>query len=185
MAFDHGYHCEIYGDAAELVAKPPTEGIVFAYDEDRGAARVVAALALEGVWLPVVATSSEPRPGAVVEAIKAGALDYLRLPLRPERLAQSVRRINDEADAYASARRKILEARSRIAALSPREREVLDWLSEGRSNKMIARELHISPRTVEIHRANMMHKLGAEHPSQAVRMQLEAHLGAGPQIMVA
>jgi DNA-binding NarL/FixJ family response regulator len=53
---------------------------------------------------------------------------------------------------------------------------VLDWLAEGCSNKMIARELSISPRTVEIHRANMMTKLGAEHPSQAVRLRLEAQL---------
>ena len=60
--------------------------------------------------------------------------------------------------------------------LSRREREVLDWLSEGSSNKAIARQLCISPRTVEIHRANMMSKLGARHAAEAVRLRLEAQI---------
>ncbi|WP_255548125.1 response regulator transcription factor [Erythrobacter ani] len=70
----------------------------------------------------------------------------------------------------------MIEARGRIANLSVREREVLDWLTEGSSNKVIARRLEISPRTVEIHRANMMHKLGARHAADAVRLRLEAKL---------
>lgn len=53
---------------------------------------------------------------------------------------------------------------------------MLDWLAEGRTNKTIARELRISPRTVEIHRANMMGKLGARHPADAVRLRLESGL---------
>lgn len=70
----------------------------------------------------------------------------------------------------------MIEARDRIASLSEREREVLEWLSEGSSNKVMARELEISPRTVEIHRANMMNKLGARHAAEAVRLRLEAKL---------
>ena len=72
---------------------------------------------------------------------------------------------------------EIDQQRSRIDALSVREREVLDWLAMGSSNKAIARELEISPRTVEIHRANMMTKLGANHAAEAVRLKLEANLG--------
>ena len=75
-----------------------------------------------------------------------------------------------------AARRRMIEARDRISSLSVREREVLDWLTEGSSNKVITRELDISPRTVEIHRANMMHKLGARHAAEAVRLKLEAKL---------
>ena len=59
-------------------------------------------------------------------------------------------------------------------ALSPREREVLDQLAEGHANKAIAQVLQISPRTVEIHRASMMRKLGANHAAEAVRLWLEA-----------
>ena len=64
----------------------------------------------------------------------------------------------------------------RISMLSNREREVLDRLTQGCSNKVIARDLDISPRTVEIHRGNMMEKLGARHAAEAVRLQLEASL---------
>ncbi|MFA6219471.1 MAG: LuxR C-terminal-related transcriptional regulator [Erythrobacter sp.] len=184
LCFGLGHHCEIYADTGELVAHPPDRGIVLAFDdcEAGGVACVLRSLAAQGRWVPVVGTAYEPSPARVVDAIKAGALDYLRLPLREDRLVSAIERIGVEAGAYAEARRKMVEARNRIAALSPREREVLDWLAEGCSNKMIARELAISPRTVEIHRANMMSKLGAEHPSQAVRLRLEAHLDTGPRL---
>ena len=183
LGFALGHHCEVYGTIGELVEHSPDTGIVLAFDDpaDGGVARVLRALSVIGKWLPVVATSFDPRPTCVVEAIKAGALDYLRLPLEDERLGTAIARIRGEADAYAEARRKTVEARNRISVLSPREREVLDWLAEGCSNKMIARELSISPRTVEIHRANMMAKLGADHPSQAVRLKLEAQLDGGDQ----
>ena len=68
----------------------------------------------------------------------------------------------------------MVEARQPHRQLSTREREVLEWLAQGSSNKSIARELEISPRTVEIHRANMMNKLGAAHTAEAVRLQVEA-----------
>ena len=80
------------------------------------------------------------------------------------------------AEQFGAARRRMIEARDRISTLSTREREVLDWLAEGSSNKAIARELDISPRTVEIHRANMMNKLGVRHAAEAVRLRLEAKL---------
>lgn len=144
-----------------------------------GIAAVLDALAGAGMWLPVVAMRSEPLPDQVVDAIKAGALGYLRLPLDREQLRETVARIEGEAGAYGAARRRMIEARSRIAVLSPREREVLHWLSEGSSNKMIARELQISPRTVEIHRANMMSKIGARHAAQAVRLHIEASMDTG------
>lgn len=178
LGFELGHHCEVYSDCAELLAAPPRGGIVIVADdgEQGGVEEVMHALAAAGVWLPVVGASEDPRPSRVVAAIKAGALDYLRLPLSRERLSETVERIRQEAEAYGEARRKMIEARSRIASLSPREREVLDSLAEGQSNKMIARELDISPRTVEIHRANMMTKLGANHAAQAVRLKLEAQI---------
>lgn len=186
LGFALGHHCEIYSSIPELVSASPTEGIVLVRDDESlASANNVKHLAEGGVWLPVVATSEDPRPRRVVEAIRGGVLDYLRLPLREDRLEMAVVRILGEAQAYIQTRRKMADARNRIAGLSPREREVLDWLTEGRSNKMIAHELSISPRTVEIHRANMMSKLGAHHPAEAVRLCIEAGLDAARQASAA
>ncbi len=179
-----GFHCEIYSGNSELLASPPELGIVLARDDEKigGVADLLRCIARAGLWLPLIATSEDPRPGQVVAAIKAGALDYLALPLQQKRLVEVVERIENEAIAYGEARRKMMAARSRIASLSPREREVLDWLAEGCSNKMIARELEISPRTVEIHRANMLSKLGAHHAAEAVRLRIEAQLDGGERM---
>ena len=178
LCYELGYHCEIYSDVEELMLTPPDRGIVLVCDDGDGGhlASVMAWLNSVGIWLPVVGAGIDPRPGRVVAAIKEGALDFLRLPLNPDRLEETVLRIEHESEAYGLARRKMAEARILIASLTPREREVLDGLAEGQSNKMIARELHISPRTVEIHRANMMSKLGAHHAAEAVRLRIEAHL---------
>ena len=74
---------------------------------------------------------------------------------------------------YATARRRAAEARTRLRALSPREGEVLEHMAAGRSNKTIGMDLGISPRTVEIHRANMLSKLGAGSSTEALRMYFE------------
>lgn len=176
VAFGLGHHAEVYADLGELCEHPRPRGIVVVRDDlaAGGMAATLELLARRGIWLPLVAMDEAPSTARVVAAIKAGALDYLPLPLEPERLAAMLGRIGEEARAHAEARRRMIEARGRIDNLSVREREVLDWLAQGSSNKAIARELAISPRTVEIHRANMMNKLGAGHAAEAVRLRIEA-----------
>lgn len=173
-----GHHAEVYAALDELAHHSPDDGIVLARDsaEQGGIERVIAVLAEYGIWLPVVATATMPTTARIVSAIKGGAIDYLVLPVEQQRLAATLDRIAGEAGRQAAERNRVLEARGRIATLSNREREVLEWLSEGNSNKAIARELAISPRTVEIHRANMMNKLGARHAAEAVRLRLEARI---------
>lgn len=178
VGFALGHHCEVYGDLSELSVHPPREGIIIARDtgEEGGVGMILDRLSRLGIWLPLIVVDVQPCPGRIVEAIKAGALDYLTLPLDPERFTRCLARIGKEAEQFAAARRRMIEARDRISTLSTREREVLDWLAEGSSNKAIARELDISPRTVEIHRANMMNKLGVRHAAEAVRLRFEAKL---------
>lgn len=179
LAFGLGRHAEVYQDIDELCERPPSSGVIIAHDgPNHTVERIIESLARLGRWLPVIATAEEPRPGRVVEAIKSGVLDYLSLPLRKERLEQALDNVAVEAELYGAEKRRAVEARSRIATLTQREREVLDWLTEGLSNKLIARELGISPRTVEIHRANMMAKIGATHAAEAVRLRIEADLAA-------
>lgn len=178
IAFDLGYHAEVYADTGELIGHTPSSGIIVADDDPNigGIACLINDLAMAGIWLPVIAAAHHPAPERVVSAMKAGALHYLALPLDMELFDDTLSRLGGEAAAFGSARRKMIDARSMVASLSKREREVLDWLTRGCSNKAIARELDISPRTVEIHRANMMHKLGASHAAEAVRIRIEAQI---------
>ena len=171
-----GHHAEVYPDLAELIDMAPREGVIIACENVLvgGMDRLLDRLGDAGIWLPVIAASHAPDVDDVVQAIRAGALDYLRLPLTREEFARMAAHVSADAGRHADSRRRLVDARQRIGLLSRREREVLDWLSAGCSNKAIARALDISPRTVEIHRANMMEKLGATHAAEAVRLRLEA-----------
>lgn len=176
LAFSMGHHAEVYSDMAELLDMQPHDGVIVACENvlASGVDRLLERLGEGGIWLPVIAASHAPDVDDVVQAIRAGALDYLRLPLTEVEYARMVSHVLADAGRHAEARRRLVEARQRIGVLSRREREVLDWLSAGCSNKAIARALDISPRTVEVHRANMMEKLGATHAAEAVRLRLEA-----------
>jgi len=173
-----GHHAEVYSDLVELIDTPPQTGVIIASDEvlENGIAALLDELADAGIWIPLVAARPDPKVEEVVEAIQSGALDFLQLPLSETELKRMIAHVHTDAGRHAEARRRLIDARRRIGQLSNREREVLDWLSEGCSNKAIARNLEISPRTVEIHRANMMDKLGANHAAEAVRLRLEAAL---------
>ncbi|WP_296722765.1 LuxR C-terminal-related transcriptional regulator [Erythrobacter sp.] len=176
IGYSIGHHCEIYSDMSELAAHPPRSGLIIIRDhsETGGIAAVLERLLSLGICLPVVAMDDQPTPSQIVQAIKDGALDFLVLPLEAERLTRTIARVMKEAHDVVVSRERIMLARDRLSSLSAREREVLEALTEGDSNKEIARTLSISPRTVEIHRANMMNKLGARHAVEAVRIKLDA-----------
>jgi len=176
VAFALGHHAEVYGELEELLDRPAHEGIVIAADNgEAGMVRkLIGRLGESGMWLPVVVASTAPRTEQVVAGIKAGALDYLELPFEMGTFARRLHAILAEAGQHAEKRRREVEARRAVAMLSRREGEVLELLSAGCSNKEIARRLAISPRTVEIHRGNMMTKLGAGHAADAVRLWIDA-----------
>lgn len=177
-AFALGHHAEVYSDVGELLDRSLAGGVILLRQRalDGTLGELFERLGRRGVWVPLIVCAEEPQIEQVVSAIKDGALDYLQLPLEAGRLARSLARVAAEAEADGLARRRQAEARRRIALLSKREREVLELLSLGTSNKLIARELSISPRTVEIHRSNMMTKLRAGHSAEAVRLWLQSGL---------
>lgn len=177
VACDLGIHCELYDSLTELSAYPPRHGLIVLRDTLNGGGDVASAFAemhRAGIWLAAIVVGQAPAPVQIVDAIKAGALDYLDLPVDAGRLQRCLARTTHEAVRISSLRRRSIEARQLINGLSTRETQVLELLAAGHSNKLIARELGISPRTVEIHRANMMNKLGATHSAKAVRIKLDA-----------
>lgn len=127
-----------------------------------------------GVDLPVIVITGHADVPLAVEAMKAGVVDFIEKPFDDETLLAAVRQALDkkERDGHqAGERRSILE---RLATLSARERDVLAGLVAGHANKVIAYDLGISPRTVEIYRANVMTKMQAASLSELVRMTLVA-----------
>ena len=109
-------------------------------------------------------------------AMKHGAVDVLAMPCTPQSLAASMDVAFDQVDRRFALRTTMMAARARIDQLSRRERTVLTGVVRGWSNKRMASDLDLSPRTVEIHRANLMHKLGAGHLADVLRIVYDAGL---------
>jgi two-component system, LuxR family, response regulator FixJ len=169
-------HVEPFEDLAELSRAWPREGIILASDEGDLVRTLLTAMAEHGNWLPLVAFAPLPSTPRVVQAVIAGAIDYLEWPFDVVTIQAAIELARSSADGIGNARLREAMARSRIQKLTRREREVLAGVADGLSNRLIGERLAISPRTVEIHRANMMTKLGARHAAEAVRLKLEAKL---------
>jgi two-component system response regulator FixJ len=124
------------------------------------------------IGVPVIVVTGHGDVPLAVEAMKFGAVDFLEKPFDDEVLLASVRAALARRAGEAKRQSEQAEIESRLAALSPRERDVLGGLVAGRANKQIAFDLGISPRTVEIYRANLMDKMQAGSLSDLVRMAL-------------
>jgi two-component system response regulator FixJ len=110
-----------------------------------------------------------------VRAMKAGAVDFIEKPFDDERLLGAIEEALTISERSAR-NREAAEAAKRIGTLSRRERQVLDALSAGRPNKVIAYDLGISVRTVEVHRARMLERLGIRSLAEAIRLAVLATL---------
>jgi two-component system, LuxR family, response regulator FixJ len=122
--------------------------------------------------VPVIVITGHGDVPLAVEAMKTGAIDFLEKPFDDEVLLASVRSALKRQDGETRRNTERAEIESKLAALSNRERDVLGGLVAGRANKQIAFDLGISPRTVEIYRANLMNKMQAGSLSDLVRMAL-------------
>jgi two-component system response regulator FixJ len=127
-----------------------------------------------GIEVPVIVITGHGDVPLAVEAMKIGAADFLEKPFDDEVLLASVRSALHQRDGEKKRHSERSEIDTRLAALSKRERDVLTGLVAGRANKQIAYDLGISPRTVEIYRANLMNKMHAGSLSELVRMALIA-----------
>jgi two-component system response regulator FixJ len=109
-----------------------------------------------------------------VEAMKLGALDFLEKPFEDDRLTSMIEAAILQAAPSAKSEAIAQDIAARVASLSPRERQVMEGLIAGLSNKLIAREYDISPRTIEVYRANVMTKMQANSLSELVRLAMRA-----------
>ena len=123
---------------------------------------------------PVVIMTGHGDVPLAVEAMKLGAVDFLEKPFEDDRLIGMIDAALKKAEPGLATEAITLEIASRIATLSPRERQVMEGLIAGLSNKLIAKEYDISPRTIEVYRANVMTKMQAGSLSELVRLAMRA-----------
>jgi two-component system response regulator FixJ len=128
------------------------------------------------VGVPVIVITGHGDIALAVEAMKMGAADFFEKPFDDALLVASVRAALLQREDQTKRGAERAEIEHRISSLSPREKDVLARLIEGRANKQIAFDLGISPRTVEIYRANLMNKMQADSLSDLVRMALIAEM---------
>ena len=139
---------------------------------------VQQALKDQGVALPVIIMTAHGDISIAVQAMKAGAVEFIEKPFEKAVVLRALEEGFGRLDAAHRASHRSEAAQIRLKSLTPREREVLDGLAKGLPNKTIAYDLGISPRTVEIHRANLMEKLEARSLSEALRIAFAAEDGS-------
>ena len=137
---------------------------------------VQQALRDRGIALPVIVMTGHGDIGVAVAAMKAGAVDFIEKPFEKAVLISALEVGCGRLDRADAMEERAAQAVVRLQALTPRERDVLRGLVEGLPNKTIAYDLGISPRTIEIHRAHLMTKLGVRSLSEALRIAFAAGL---------
>lgn len=138
-------------------------------------------LNVRGAVIPVVFISGHGDIPMAVEAMQHGAFDFLQKPFRDQDLIDRVQKAMERDAASRNQLRRLEQVRERFDTLTAREHEVLGLMTLGRQNKVMAGDLGVSQRTVEIHRARVMEKMQARSLAQLVRMMIELeHRGEAP-----
>ena len=164
------------GAQALLASAPPSSGCVLIDFRMPGmdGLQLQAALAAAGIRLPVVVMTAHGEISLAVRAMRSGAVDFLEKPFGDDQVIDAVRRALAQNAKDLEHFAQSASAAKRIAQLTPREQEVFEWLVAGKSNKEIAQVLGTSPRTIDVHRARVFHKLEADSLPELVRIALSA-----------
>ena len=179
LLHEHGHAVEAYGSCSAFLdgVRSDRTGclVVDAIMPGMNGIQLLERLKAEGRGLPAVMITGQGDTAMAVAAMKAGALDFLEKPVRPKQLLASIDRALDreQHSGEISARRRE-EARARLARLTPRERDVMALVIQGRPNKIIAHDLGLSQRTVESHRAGIMKHARVKSLPDLVRLVMAA-----------
>jgi two-component system, LuxR family, response regulator FixJ len=170
------FHIEPFENATELFSRWPQSGFLLVHDEGSTVSELLGQMSAAGEWLTVICFAETPCTQRVVNALMQGAANYIAWPFTGEQLEQASDAAQIQASGIASIKLREAMARSKVNQLTRREKEVLAGVADGLTNRLIGNKLAISPRTVEIHRANMLSKMGVNHSSEAIRFAVEAAL---------
>ena len=176
-----GYKVKTYASGVELMkeAKDLEPGCILldVRMPEMDGLQVQQALKDRGIGLPVIVMTGHGDVNVAVQAMKAGAVDFIEKPFEKAVLLSAIDEGISRIEQAGRNRARAESARVRLQALTPREHDVLEGLVRGHPNKTIAYDLDISPRTVEIHRANLMTKLGVASLSEALRIAFASGMG--------
>lgn len=176
LLFEEGIHAEPYETAQELDAAATAYDLVLIHDADDAMNGYLTCVRRSGKVVPFAAYHAMPDARQALLAGRLGALDYLTWPFDGDALRAISMTLEPQEAAPAARPVRQALASGLLDKLTPREREVLAAVTGGMTNKLIGNALGISPRTVEIHRANAFGKIGARNTSEAVRVALDGCL---------
>jgi two-component system response regulator FixJ len=174
-----GYNVKSYVSGVEFLKEREIEPGCILLDvrmPEMDGLEVQKALQDRGLTHPVIVMTGHGDVNVAVQAMKAGAVDFIEKPFEKAQLVSAIEEGFSRIAQAGRSTKRADEARVRLQSLTPRERDVLEGLVRGHPNKTIAYDLDISPRTVEIHRANLMSKLGVASLSEALRIAFAAGL---------
>jgi two-component system response regulator FixJ len=178
-----GYKVKTYASGTEFLKERQLEPGCILLDvrmPDMDGLEVQSRLRESGILFPVIVMTGHGDVSTSVQAMKLGAVDFIEKPFERTVLLEALEQGHDQLAQSSRAAKRGVDARARLGVLTARERDVLEGLARGLPNKTIAYDLGISPRTVEIHRANVMSKLGVASLSEALRIAFAAGLGETP-----
>lgn len=170
-----GFRVEVHESATSYLAAAPHSGKTCLVTDlrmpDMSGVDLLEKMKERGCMVPAVVISGHGDVPMAVAAMKAGAVDFIEKPFEDEVLVEAIKRAASQFD-ETPAREDVEALRARLNELSERERQVLSGVVAGQPNKTIAHDLGISPRTVEVHRANIMAKMEARSLPGLVRMMM-------------
>lgn len=177
-----GYHVRVFASARELLdALPEREGLACLILDvrmpDLSGLHLQSELRNTKAILPIIFITGYGDVPMSVKAMKGGAVDFLPKPVKDKDLLEAIEQALARAVREDAARAELEAIRDRVETLTPREREVLEHVVSGQLNKQIAFDLGAAEKTIKVHRARVMHKMGAASLAELVRLAQRAGIG--------